>query len=128
MRITHCPRVAKLISISFVVIQSCRATNKVGLYVGSEYASGYSFILKADSTFEYKMRGHVSSDTSAGNYHLIIDTVYFNHSYDHYKSEVLPRLIPPRPKFAIWRNKKLYLFFHDQERLDKRRVLQFQNN
>lgn len=121
------PTTAIFLLLILLSVQSCHTANKFGLYSGSNYTSGYSFILKPDGTFEYKLRGHMVSDTSAGHYHMKGDTIYLNYIYDPYKSEVLPPPIPARPKFAIWRKNKLYPFYSGDEQLNRKQVLRYSN-
>lgn len=116
---------AILLLIGVVTIQSCHTSNRYGMYRGSEYMSGYSIILKPDSTFEYRRRGSMVSDTSAGNYYLKGDTMYFTYTYDPYKSQTLPPPVPVRPRFALWKQNKLYPFYSFKELLNRRQVLKY---
>jgi hypothetical protein len=111
--------------IILTAILGCHTTTKFGLYRGAEYTSGYSMILKADSTFEYRLRGHMISDTSAGAFTMKEDTIYFNYTYDHYKLSILPPPIPARPKYALWRKNKLYPFYSQDDKLNKKQVLKY---
>lgn len=108
-----------------MVVLSCNTTNKFGLYTGSEYTSGFSFTLKPDSTFVYRLRGHMISDTSAGSYYIKGDTVYFDYIYNPYTADVLPPPVPAKPAFALWRNNKLYPLYSAEDRLNKKQVLKF---
>lgn len=71
---------AILLLISVATVESLYTSNKYGLYRGSDYTRAFSIVLKPDSTFEYRLRGHMIGDTSAGNYHLKGDTIYFNYT------------------------------------------------
>jgi len=119
------PMTAILVLLSFIVTFSCHTTNKFGLYTGSGYTTGYSFTLKQDSTFEYRFRGHMISDTSAGIYSMKGDTVYFTYIYRPHASVNLPPPAPARPGFALWRSYRLYPFYSAEARLNKKHVLKF---
>lgn len=121
------PITALFFLITCITIPSCISVKKFGLYSGSGYTSGCSFILKPDSTFEYGFRGHMVRDTSAGNYYLKDDTLYLNYTYDPYGLEVLAPPITARPRFAIWRKNKLYPIYSKDERLNKKHVLRYSN-
>lgn len=114
-----------LLLIIIAAIESCQTTHKYGLYRGSTYSSVYSIIINPDSSFEYRMRGHMISDTSAGNYYLKGDTIYFTYIYDPYKSETLPPPFPTRPPFALLRKNKLYLVYRFEEQINRKQVLKY---
>ena len=114
-----------LLLLSFTVAFSCHTSKKFGLYTGSGYTSGYSFTLMQNSTFEYRLRGHMISDTSAGNYSIKGDTVYFNYIYRPHSSENLPPPAPARPTFALWKNYRLYPFYSTEDQINKKHVLKY---
>jgi len=64
-------------------------------------------------------------DTSAGIYHMSSDTVYFNYTYSPAWSDSFPPIVPARPKFAVWKKKKLYPVYSAEGRLNRKYVLRY---
>jgi len=109
--------------LCLIAVISCKTTLHLGRYGGSDYTRGMSFKINGDSTFEYSLLGHMISDTSAGRYRLVADTISFNYSYDLDSSTVLHPSIPQRPKFALIRTNKLFLFYPADLEINKRQAL-----
>lgn len=103
--------------LSFTVILSCTTNKHLGAYAGF----GFYYILKSDSTFEYRYRGHMIGDTAVGEYLINQDTVYFN--YQFYDSSLIGAIRPPRPTHAIWKKSKLYPLLYTEERINRKRRL-----
>ena len=115
--------ISLMLILCLIALIGCKTTMHSGLYRGADYTRGMIFVIKRDSTFEYRLLGHMISDTSAGRYYLAADTITFNYSYDRDSSALLHSPVPARPKFAVVRTNRLYLFYGGDLQLAKQQML-----
>ena len=102
---------------------------KYGIYRDNVAALGFfvrKFEINSNNTFTYRFRGDLLSDTSAGTYYLVKDTIFFQYQYNNYdsiyqkyKREGKPVPIEItlsdnsshlRPKKLLWENDKMFYF------------------
>jgi hypothetical protein len=74
--------------MALAATQGCFSQDKSisGQYTTSGYYSGSLLWLNPDLSFRYKYRGHISSDTAAGLYHIEGDTILLKYRYNNYDS------------------------------------------
>ena len=118
-----------IISIYLLIINSTISLGQKKYLSDKFYSfgnySGVRLEFKPDTTFTLKHHGHISSDTAAGTYEIIGDTILLNYIYNNYDSiftsyrarnMVVPidiqldagRVIL-RPKTIIKKSSKLYV-------------------
>jgi hypothetical protein len=55
-------------------------------FYSSGYYSGVGLAFKPDKTFTLKYHGHISSDSAAGTYEIVGDTILLTYIYNNYDS------------------------------------------
>ena len=102
------------------VFENCSTSKNYGHYVGNSI----SIHLSKDNRFTYKYFGHVGSDTSAGVFTLVNDTIFMRYYLNNYDSILqatqlnneAPRLDimlgsrywKLRPQRMVWHKRKIY--------------------
>jgi hypothetical protein len=86
-------------------------------YITKGYNAGVLVTFASNQTFTYRYRGHISSDTAAGKYSQVGDTIVLNYEFNNYqaiyaaykaKNENVPIDIQLSAGRAILRPFKLY--------------------
>ena len=120
-----------LLTVCF--IQSCNTQKKLGVYSGY----GYYYNFDSDGRFQFRYRGHLWGDTSAGHFSIVRDTINFQYTYNNYDSIIADAYSkgsqPPvdvlfsnsivknvRRDRGILKGKRLYVFWKDKDLINKR--------